>query len=276
MWISRRRHSSASGSPSYAIYILFASGQQGEWDEPNSALGGWTQDAAGMTPISAIGQSIGRALDKSGRANYLIQAAAGERPILAQNINFANAKNFDGVNDSLTSTAGGGGTAGFFWCSAIKPAGGAGTNRTIWSDAGVNTGYRVRINAADQFEFAAGDGLAYTLVVAGPVDVGMAYVVMAWDDGVNLNIQINENAVVSVARPVVAAGTASFTIGKDNGLATNFFPGDIYAEVYRAESGLIASQRESVKRYVTQESRVTLLMNGAFLMDGSQTMDGSV
>lgn len=277
---------------------------------------------------------------------------------------------FDGIDDSLSSTTGGGGTAGIFFCTAVKPTGGAGTNRTIWSDTGTNTGYRVRINAANQLELAASNGLpiatpvqaaattsttggtglaaatAYFYVITAlnalgetlksnevsvttgagttnsntvnwaaitgatgyriyrgtatgannvyyavgavityvdtgaastagsppllgetayvkvasvaTVGVGTTNVVTVWDDATNLNVQIGNGAVASLARPTVSAGTAGFTTGKDNGSATSFYTGNIYPEVYRKDSGLTAAERTTTKSYVASQAKVTL------------------
>ena len=292
--------------------------------------------------------------------NHAIQATAAARPVLG-NTGGYNYSYFDGIDDSLTSATGGGGTTGFFLCQAIKPTGGAGAVRTIWSDAGTDTGYRVRINAANKLEFAASNGAplatpvqaaattsltggtglaastAYYYVVTAinalgetiksneqtvttgagdtnsntiswaavadatgykiyrgtatgaenvyyavgavtsyidtgaastagtppvlgetafvklastaTVDAGTTSLITVYDDGVNLNVQIGSAAVESVARPVVSAGTAGFTMGKDNGAATGFFTGNLYPEVYRKDSGLTATDRLNVQAY---------------------------
>jgi hypothetical protein len=128
----------------------------------------------------------------------------------------------------------GGGSAGFLFCAAITVKGGAATARTLWSDTGTNTGYRLQINSSNQLELFAGNGVAFTSVASAvTLDVGGTYVVTAWDDGTNLNVQINKGAVASIARPAVSAGTAAFTLGKNNGVASGFFIGRTYAATYR-------------------------------------------
>jgi hypothetical protein len=174
-------------------------------------------------------------------------------------VGFSSYSKPDGIDDSLATTAGGGGTAGFMLCAAVKPTGGAGTVRTLFSDTGTNTGYKVQIDAANKLSFSAGNGVAFTTIVtAGTVDVGATNVVTAWDDGVNMNVQIGSGAVASVARIVVTAGTAAITFGKDNGAASSFFTGNIYPQVYRQGSGLTADERTSVKNYIASKSGVTL------------------
>ena len=166
-------------------------------------------------------------------------------------------RRLDGVDDSLASSTGGGGTTGFFFSAAISPQGSAGTNRTLFSDAGTNTGYIVRLNTSDQLELAAGNGTAYTAIAtAGTLAVGEPNVVQAWDDGVNLNVKIGNGPTASVARPVVVAGMAGYTLGQDNGASSGYFNGRIYSEIYRKDSSPTQAQREAVAVYQRQKARI--------------------
>lgn len=61
---------------------LFTNGEQGVWLDPGD-LTTLFQDTAGTTPVTAVGQSVALALDKSGRGNHATQATAGARPIYA-------------------------------------------------------------------------------------------------------------------------------------------------------------------------------------------------
>ena len=88
--------------------------------------------------------------------------------------------------------------------------------------------------------------------------VGQTVVLTAWDDGTNLNVQIGNGAVASAARPVVSAGTAAITIGKDNGAASSFFLGSIYEKIYVKDDVQTASQIASAKTYCAQKAGVTL------------------
>lgn len=69
------------GVPSIAS--LWANGEQGWWYDYNDFSAMW-QDSAGTTPVTAVGQPVGRIADKSGRGNFRIQATAAARPILRQ------------------------------------------------------------------------------------------------------------------------------------------------------------------------------------------------
>jgi len=160
----------------------------------------------------------------------------------------------DGVDDSMSSATGGGGTAGFFFCQAVKPTGGAGLVRTLWSDTGANSGYRVQLDTLNQLSFSAGNGVAFTTIAAATATaVGTTHLLTVWDDGTNLNAQLGSGAVATIARPVVTAGTAGFTIGKDNGAATGFFTGNMYPEVYR-QTSLTAAERAQAQAYVRSKA----------------------
>ena len=85
-----------------AVRALFANGEQGAWYDP-SDLSTMFQDSAGTTPVTAVGQSVGRILDKSGRGNHATQATAASRPVLQQDGNGKYYLAFDGVNDFLST-----------------------------------------------------------------------------------------------------------------------------------------------------------------------------
>jgi len=161
----------------------------------------------------------------------------------------------DGVDDSMTSATGGGGTAGFFWCGAVKVTGAAGVTRVVFDDRGANSGYLLRIDSSGIVAFFAGNGTVLTNVsTAGAVVIGTTALITAWDDGTNLNVQLDRGAVATIARPVVAAGTAGFTLGKVNGVAADFFSGNFYSSVYRQGSGLTAAERAQVQAYVRSKA----------------------
>ena len=166
-------------------------------------------------------------------------------------------RRLDGVDDSHASATGGGGNAGFFFSAAVSPQGGAGTARTLFSDAGTNTGYIVRLNTSNQLELSAGNGTTYTTIAtAGTLAVGTKDIVQAWDDGTNLNVKVGNGPTASIARPTVSAGTASYTIGQDNGASTGYFNGRVYSTIYRKDTGLTQVQREAVALYQRQKARM--------------------
>ena len=163
----------------------------------------------------------------------------------------------DRVDDHVTAAAGGGGTTGICVCAAIR-AGGAGNARTIFSDRGTNTGYRLSINASNQLVLSAGNGSAHTEVVGPTVTAGTDYVVTGWHDGTNLNVQLNAGAATSAAFGTATAGTTGFTIGKDNGAATGYYGDRIYEIVYRKDDASTVGDRASLITYMAAQAGITL------------------
>jgi len=85
-------------------YALFTAGEQGLWFDP-SDIRTLFQDTAGTIPVTAVGQSVARINDKSGRGNHATQATAGSRPILRQDASGRNYLEFDGVDDFLSTAS---------------------------------------------------------------------------------------------------------------------------------------------------------------------------
>lgn len=189
--------------------------------------------------------------------NHAVQATSLSRPTL-QTVGAYYSHLWDELDDNLATSTGGGGTTAFLYCAAVRPNS-AGTSRTLWSDAGTNTGYRVRITSANVLQLSAGNGTAFTSVVSlETLASGTTYVVTAWHDGTNLSVQVNNGATVSVAFAAATAGTAGFTEAKDNGAASAFFGGYLFDRVYVKNSTITATQREGIKRYVASYAGVTL------------------
>ncbi len=81
---------------------LFSAGEQGIWLDP-SDFSTLFQDAAGTTPVTAVGQPVGLALDKSGRGNHAYQTTAASRPTLQQDSNGLYYLSFDGTDDGMAT-----------------------------------------------------------------------------------------------------------------------------------------------------------------------------
>lgn len=85
------------------ISQLFASNEQGFAFDFND-LSTMFQDSAGTIPVTAVGQPVGKVLDKSGRGNHATQSTSSKRPILQQNATTgAYYLAFDGVDDCLVT-----------------------------------------------------------------------------------------------------------------------------------------------------------------------------
>ena len=166
---------------------------------------------------------------------------------------------FDGTDDALSVASGGGSTTSWFFCASIR-FGKRNAVQTLFSDAGTNTGYIVRINASNQVEVAAGNGTAYTTVtITTPALVlGDRVVITAWHDDSNLYAQINDGDIASAAFVAASAGSASYTIGKDNAAASGYFGGTLYTWVVMKNAVLSAANRDVVQAYCAGKARVEI------------------
>ncbi len=81
---------------------LFAAGEQGIWLDP-SDFSTLFQDSAGTTPVTALGQPVGKILDKSGRGNHASQTTSASRPTLQQDSNGLYYLSFDGTDDGMAT-----------------------------------------------------------------------------------------------------------------------------------------------------------------------------
>lgn len=81
------------------IKKLFSAGRQGVWYDPSD----WatlSQDSAGMVPVTAVGQPVGRVLDKSGNNNHLTLTGV----ILSQDASGQYSLYFGGAGGGATPT----------------------------------------------------------------------------------------------------------------------------------------------------------------------------
>lgn len=90
-------------SSAWSPLTLFAASEKGVWYDP-SDFSTLFQDSAGTTPVTAVGDPVGKILDKSGNGKHATQATAASRPILRHDgTNYY--LEFDGVDDSLATAA---------------------------------------------------------------------------------------------------------------------------------------------------------------------------
>lgn len=167
---------------------------------------------------------------------------------------------FDGVDDGMVVASGGGGAAGFFWSGSIR-LDKIGVSQTLFSDAGTNTGYRVRINASNQLELSAGNGSAYTsIATTRALSQGDRVTVTTWHDGVSLYVQIDDDTPQSTAFATASAGTAGYAVGKDNGAASGYFAGLLYTYVYLKDTALPDASRAVVQAYCAGKAKLPVDM----------------
>lgn len=91
-------------APPFSPLRLFRFGEQGWWFD-NSDLSTMFQDSAGTTPVTAVGQPVGKQLDKSGRGNHRVQATDASRPVLQRTAGGLYYLEYDGVDASLATAS---------------------------------------------------------------------------------------------------------------------------------------------------------------------------
>ena len=89
-------------SSGFSPLSLFAASEPGVWYDP-SDFSTMYQTNDTSTPVTAVGQSVGRIEDKSGRGNHATQATAASRPVLQQDASGRFFLLFDGVDDFLVT-----------------------------------------------------------------------------------------------------------------------------------------------------------------------------
>jgi hypothetical protein len=97
-------HLSRSIGGTFSPLSLFTAGEQGVWYDP-SDFSTMFQDSVGATPVTAVGQVVGKINDKSGRGNHATQATAASKPILRQDGGGKYYLEFDGFDDFLATAA---------------------------------------------------------------------------------------------------------------------------------------------------------------------------
>jgi hypothetical protein len=145
-------------APVWTPANLFASGEQGAWYDP-SDFSTMFQDSAGTTPVTAVGQPVGKILDKSGRNNHATQATAASRPVLRQDANSKYYLEFDGVDDSLA-------TAAIDFTSVNKTSIFAGTytlDNTTWRCLAMHAVGTAFVNPSFGIQVPAGSGAIQTV-----------------------------------------------------------------------------------------------------------------
>lgn len=155
----------------------------------------------------------------------------------------------------------GGATTAFYWAWGGKLTGGF--NNTPWSDrSGPNNGYEITYDGGlDKFIFSVGTGAARTSVQSSGTMggfTGPAFVLTCWDDGTNLNIQVNNGTIVqSAAHGAVSAGGGPF-VGMLDAAKTNTNYANFYGMMWAKNSALSAPDKAGIKTWLGAKVGLTL------------------
>lgn len=92
----------AGGGNPFTPIGLFAGGEKGVWFDGSDTTSMF-QDVAGTIPVTAVGQSVAKWLDKSGNGFHATQSAAASRPTYQVDPDGKGHLLFDATNDQLAT-----------------------------------------------------------------------------------------------------------------------------------------------------------------------------
>lgn len=245
---------------------LFAAGEQGAWYDP-SDFSSMFQDSAGTTPVTALGQPVGKILDKSGRGNHATQATTANRPTLQQDGGGYFYLAFNGTNSSIASSSVNlTGTAQLAaWVGLTKQSDNGGTGvllelgTNVASVAGTFASYMphtgtglsdgsfsARSDTTTGYAVDSGFAAPYSLVMSGQASIGAT-------------VSLRRNGVQTASTPLSGAGNFSnnvLNIGSRQGTAL-FFNGRIYSLIVRGANST-AAQIAAAEKWVGQKMGIAL------------------
>lgn len=232
------------GGVAFSPLALFAASEVGVWYDP-SDFSTMFQDDAGATPVTAVGQSVGRINDKSGNGYFAYQNTPTTRPVLGQEPGGQYYLEFDGVDDFLVSffTI----TQPFQRVSGLRLLTGFGINQQI-------IGGRVE-NIALYASGATQLALFADAVLAGPtVAINTPYVITELFNGASSSIQNGNNAATT--GNAGTSGTSGLTIaaGFTN---TGNAPIRLYSLV-QVSRALTAAELTTLKAWTAAKTGVSL------------------
>ena len=189
------------------------------------------QNSDGTTPATADSDPIGYWGDKSGKGNNVVQSVTLSKSLLKKSIqNGKDIVRFDGVNDFLKSTTGGGNSnITLFFVNIARGNPGHqmvfsmgeesnGRRRCLWLEPSSST---IRFNG---YHADVSSSLSWT--------IGTANISQFKNDFNAISLAKNNSAWTTPTAPVIVAYSATnITIGRNNG-TTEPFNGDVCEVVY--------------------------------------------
>lgn len=246
--------------PASPIASLFTAGLQGVWYDP-SDFNTLFQDSEGTIPVTAVGQSVGLMLDKSGNGNHAVQASSAKRPELSQDANGCYSLSWDGVDDAITvSSVDFSGTDKVTVMCGITRS----TNSTSmlfeFGPANVTNGFRITSGSA-YFAFSGSTGRQTTSVPA----VDKSVLSISFDRPLPTNaggFSIRRNGAVGMTTSTSTAmrggnfGNLPLYLGSRANIYLPF-KGNMYSVVILGASAT-SDQIKAVESYIAQKTGVTL------------------
>lgn len=253
LWLGK---SQKPGAPPFDPTTVAA--LQGTYDA--SVLTSLKQSSVTGGAVTAAGQVVGE-WDSTKAAGAALTAADAARFLLG---NAGSLWYLDDTAQLLSCSAGGGSTTAFYFGAAVKLTNPFALNTLYSEETALNglTGYDLTYsNTTDKYTFSSGNGTVRTSVVCNDVVGGTTnpHVITCWDDGTNLNVQLNGGTIFTAARAVVSAGTLTPSIGCVAGnAANNGFYGFKYALCWAKNGVPSLSDRNSLRTWLGQKCGLTL------------------
>jgi len=260
--------SAVLGTSGFSPTSLFAASEQGAWYDP-SDFASMFQDSAGTTPVTAVGQVVGRINDKSGRGNHALQATTAAKPIVRQDAGGKYYLELDGVDDTVASVTGdlSGSNKLTVWAGARLTAG---TATIIANEAGGAAspgGFRVdhRTSVGTNIPlygivFASGVSFTESYQTTAPAVPKTGVYVVEFDTAQALavdEIKLRANGAVSADTviggpiPTVNFANSAFTIGQT--ASSQYLNGRIYQLIVRGAAST-AQQITDTETFVNSKT----------------------
>lgn len=249
---------------SFTPLSLFSAGEQGFWYDP-SDFSTLFQDTAGTVPVTAVGQSVARINDKSGRGNHATQSNASQQPILLQDAGGRYYLYFDGTDDFLVT--------GTITPGTDKVQVFAGVRKLSDAAQGIllETGYNVvdggiswilpSSAATPGYRFTTRGTATSNAIVSTGYAAPITNVLTGLGDIAGDSAILRTNAT-QAASSTSDQGTGDYLayplyIGRRGGTSLPF-NGRIYQLICRFGSNLTAAQIEAVERWVASKTGVVI------------------
>lgn len=233
-----------------------------DWTDP-STLSTMTQSVSSGGAVTGAGQQVGIINSRApGTINWTVpDSNAGT---LQQDVRGG----FFIAGPTMQASGGGGSTTAFYICCALKltfPFGTPSNARYVFSDHDTlnpNNGYDLYYDVSlDRMVFSQGTGAGRVFATDTTVlngGAGVEFFVNAWDDGVNLNIQVNNGLIITQGRGTTAAGNAQPTIWEEDTSQSAFNLGNLYGMMWAKNSSLTAPNRAGIKTWLGAKAGLTL------------------
>lgn len=255
---------SPGGGAAWSPSSLFASGEQGVWYDP-SDFSTMFQDSIGTTPVTAVGQPVGKILDKSGRGNHASQSTAAARPVLQQDGNGKYYLAFDAEGNKLLSTSiDFSGTNEATIAVAFSRTNDATAGYIFSHSADINTQPGVSMSSPT---FAAASiglvsvGTSLTLALQNPAQAAGIPVVALGQTKISTDKNILQVNGTQVASSAADQGSGNYQnvaahIGSVQGGGA-YFNGKLYGIVYLSRNET-AQEQSDTNQYLASKAGVTL------------------